>query len=364
VKVNVTQSLTFENGMVIGALVASRTPAAIAATGPTGIVGRTYKDIVQDMVDAYASCVVRDATGGGWSFDCPNATTPDNSVLAAPRGIIAGESGFGVQVDPNLRAWNQQWLTFSQTGTGAFGDAIWGTFVATPTGMLQLVMDDIGRGDARWDKAETFLRDNFANLPGNSATSIKSTYYGLFASTEAMLLHDPQGVLQPIQFLRSATPGVPPLDWYAAEVSSGAPTDGVARFLVSQQNSAGVGGAFWFNTREPDPNLSPFDTALALLMLHTSPCVANLSGRGTPSGLNSARVDLTWSALTGANFYTVLRGSTIGGPYNVLGTSTRNAYSDHAGLANGHSYVYVIQPDNTEGLLCQSNEAKVIVPNR
>jgi len=229
--------------------------------------------------------------------------------------------------------------------------------------MVQLSMDSTGRGDPLWDKAETFIRDNFGNAPTNSNVSIKAYYYGLFSFTKSMLLHDPGGVLTPIKFLQSSTPGMNPIDWYAAEVSKGDPTDGVARWLVGQQNAAG----YWYNQLEINTSSQwPFSTGFAIIMLRRTvftSCVTDLTGKGTPSGRAPARIDLTWSPLNGADHYTVLRGTVSGGPYAMLGTATLPVYSDTAGLANGGTYFYVLQPDSATGLeICQSNEKQITIP--
>jgi hypothetical protein len=63
--------------------------------------------------------------------------------------------------------------------------------------------------------------------------------------------------------LQSQTAGVAPLDWYAAETSAGAPTDGVARTLVNDQSSSGY---WWGNQYESAQQY--FDTAWAIMMLH------------------------------------------------------------------------------------------------
>jgi hypothetical protein len=92
-------------------------------------------------------------------------------------------------------------------------------------------------------------------------------------------------------------------------------------------------------------------------------CVTDLTGKGTPSGRAPARIDLTWTALSGADHYTVLRGTTIGGPYSPLGTATVPAFSDTSGLVNGGTYYYIVQPDTSTAEICQSNEAKVSIPS-
>jgi hypothetical protein len=39
------------------------------------------------------------------------------------------------------------------------------------------------------------------------------------------------------------------------------------------------------------------------------------------------------------------------------------AYSDTAGLTNGSTYFYVLQPDNAAGgEICQSNEKQITIP--
>jgi hypothetical protein len=368
--VRISSQSNYENGMVMDAIVATGTPAAVNTTGPAGVVGRTYKDVVQDMVDAYTYCVVRGNTGGGWRYGCPDGVGDGSVSQWAAIGIIAAVRGFGATVDPNLLSWNSIWLNPGNSENAANGEfgytnssPIWGPYATTPSGMVQLAMDQVGRGDARWDKAETFIRDNFGNATGSSNTSIKSYYYGLFSFTKSMLLHDPGGVLTPIKFLQSSTAGVNPLDWYGAQVSAGDPTDGVARWLVGQQNVAG----YWYNQEETNTSSQwPFSTAFAIIMLRRTvftSCITDLTGKGTPSGRSAARIDLTWSAETGADHYTVMRGTASGGPYVTLGSATITAFSDTSGLSNGGTYYYVVQPDNASGgEICQSNEAKITIP--
>ena len=130
--------------------------------------------------------------------------------------------------------------------------------------MVQMALDGIGRGNAIWDKAETFLRDNFGNT-GSSGNAIRSYYYGLFSFTKAMLLHDANGdlVAEPITMLSSQTAGVPPVDWWAAEVSQGAPLDGVARTLVNGQDPAG----YWSGHNNQTAEQFPFESGWAIVML-------------------------------------------------------------------------------------------------
>jgi hypothetical protein len=94
-------------------------------------------------------------------------------------------------------------------------------------------------------------------------------------------------------------------------------------------------------------------------------CVSNLNGRGTPSGRAPARIDVTWTGIPSAVSYNVLRGTVSGGPYTLLGNSVLPAFSDTNGLVNGGTYYYVVQPINSAGgVICQSNEAAIAIPNQ
>jgi hypothetical protein len=320
------------------------------------------------MVDGYLYCMYFGTQGGAWRYSCGNF--PDNSAAQwGAIGIIPAVRGFGSVVPPLAYDWNEVWLNYSQNTTnGVFGytntSPVWGPYATTPSGMVQLAMDGIGRGDARWNKAETFIRDNFCNAPTGYASSIKSYYYGLFSFTKAMLFHAPGGTLTPIRLLQSQTSGVPPIDWYAAE---GSPCDGVARFLVTEQNPAG----YWNNTQAPSGEQRPFSTGFAIVMLRrtvVAVCpgdsgVDPVQGRGTPSGRGSARVDLTWGLVAPGDTYRVLRGTTHLGPYNSIGIAATNSFSDTVGLTNGSTYYYVVSRIPAGGSeLCQSNEARVTIP--
>lgn len=276
----------YQGGMFMDAIVASGTPGAIVTTGEApaggdpGIRGRTYASIVQDMADAYGYCQYDLSGGGGWRYNCNQ--WPDNSAAQwGAIGLIAAEREWGALVPQIVKSWNRQWLLYTQAGGGYYDGAFgydqpnyypWGPYADTASGLVQLAMDGIGRGtdphptlpNPSWDRAERFIRDNFGNA-GGPTTNIKGYYYALFSFTKAMLLHDSNGdgVAERLELLQSSTPGVPPIDWYAAEVAKGAPTDGVARTLVNQQSTAG----YWYG-HNYEATQFLFETAQAIIMLN------------------------------------------------------------------------------------------------
>lgn len=292
----------YQNGMFIETLVATGTPKAKVADakppkdGKPDMNGKTYADVVQDMVDYYAYCQYDGPGGGGWRYSCNQ--TPDNSASRwAALGLLSAthSKDWDLKVPQSVLEWSKVWLLNSQGPNGVYGyenqNVAWGPFASTPSGMLQLAMVGIGRGNPQWDKAETFIRDNFNN--GGSATgSIKRYYYGLFALVKAMLLHDPdgKGAFRPLWDLRSTTPDTPAIDWYWAESAHGDPTDGVARTIVNDQNAFGYWTANDFDARQ-----YAFETAEAILMLNRT-----LLNPGAPVGVVEGRGN---SHLTAAASY-------------------------------------------------------------
>jgi hypothetical protein len=69
----------------------------------------------------------------------------------------------------------------------------------------------------------------------------------------------------------------------------------------------------------------------------------------------NAQVSLTWDASVGAAGYNVQRSNTSGGPYNIIGTSTNNSFTDTS-VSNGNLYYYVISA-TTAGESLNSNQA-------
>ncbi len=262
----------YSGGMFMDAIVASGTPDAVTTTGPANVIGRTYRAIVQDMVDGYAYGQTDSGTWmGGWGYDWNNGNS-DNSVNQwAAIGLLGAES-WGLTVPNFVKQANMNSLTNTQATTANCGASYdgafaytnnhcyfpWGPWGTTPAGMVQMVLDGIGRGNAQWDRTENYVRNNFCNT-GNSTQAIRAYYYGLFSFTKAMLLSPGGG----IQFLANQPGGANPIDWYAAEASAGAPCNGVARTLVNDQLSTGNWGlhnVYGYHTY--------FSTAWAIIMLN------------------------------------------------------------------------------------------------
>ena len=279
---------TYSGGIFMDAIVASGTPNAVTTTGPANVIGRTYRAIVQDMVDFYAYAQTDTGTFmGGWGYSINTGSSDNSANQWAAIGFLGGESVISNGPDgmpgtaddvkwaptPDfVKQANRNSLNNTQASTancGAFYDGAfaytnnvcyfpWGPYGTTPAGMVQMVMDGIGRGNTQWERTENFIRTNFCNA-GNSTTAIREYYYGLFSFTKAMLLSPGGG----IQLLANQPGNLSPIDWYAAEASAGAPCDGVARTLVDDQLAGGNWGLhniYGYHTG--------FSTSWAIIMLN------------------------------------------------------------------------------------------------
>jgi hypothetical protein len=433
----------YTTGQFIDSLVAGANPTGTAVTGTAaggglpGILGETNNNVVQDMVDWYSACQWYDdydignpasgysgytrgggtsSAGGGWLYTC-QAGDDNSTAQWGAIGLIGANRGFGISIPQVVKDTNNVWVTNSQdvqdpvpTGTdpyvagddyGSFGyrgslyySNAWGSFATTPSGMVQMALDGIGRttntkfgnasnaSDQRYNAAETYYADNFCNATSNGAVQAPRAYtYGMFSFTKAMLLHNPSGIFTPIQYLRTSTPGVfpgnsvtgvPPgeLDWYAAVSTANGgidPCDGVAQTLVDLQTnpSTGTYDGHWYGNNYEDPQYR-YETAWSIIMLNKTvfvSCINNLTGRGVPSGPGGAQITLEWSAQTNATGYNVLRSSNNGGPYTQIGQTGLTGYRDAGdGLLPNTTYYYVVQPTQSGTEICQSNQAAIPIP--
>ena len=376
-------------------------------------------DVANPLTPGYTRGAGYSASGGGWLYSCQEGDDNSTSQWAAI-SFVSGlrGSGFGFNAAAQayfkvVQDYNSVWVTNSEdvqspapTGAdtynttgdnrGAFGyrgslyySNAWGPFAVSPSGMVQMAMDGIGRTtntafgdgstapDQRWNDAETFYADNFCNGELSAVNAPKFYTYGMLSFTKSMLLHDPAGVLAPIQYMRTETPGVftgdvsvpaNTIDWYGAlSAANGGtdPCDGIAQTLVSYQSADG----HWYGhdyDQGYQGGQSPFETAWSIIMLNKTvfvSCVSNLVGRGVPSGPGGSQITLTWSGQANATSYNILKSSTSGGPYSLVGSSTVTSYRDgNDGMLPGQTWYYVVDPIQGSTAICQSNEAKIKIP--
>jgi len=228
----------YEGGQVMMALVASGTPTLKASAGGSGIIGRSYREIVEDMAEMYFWGQGDDVSGygaGGWRYGWQGQADNSASQWAA-LGFEAAEEQGWIKVPQWVRDRNIVWLAYSRSGDGnGYGYTGPGNDVATtPSGLAQVAFDKIPTTDARWKQVENFLASYWNNWYNGSGN-----YYALYALAKAMRTAKPKE----ITILGEGTTNA--IDWYND------PTRGMARTIVNQQDANGmftggsIGGTHW-----------------------------------------------------------------------------------------------------------------------
>jgi hypothetical protein len=212
----------YEIGMVMMAIAASGDPNTIAATGGANVAGRTYFDILTDMVDMCAWGQNEAGSGrGGWRYGW-NYGNSDNSVTQWPIiGLEAAETNWGISAPDFVKSELDRWLAYSQNANGGFGytsPTEWVNVAKTGAGLCGLAYIGLPSTDARAVKAVNYLNLQW----GTSGTDgYWGNYYSLYAVMKGCKLFDPA-----IEYIGSH-------NWYYDDPS------GFARYLVNQQMSDG-----------------------------------------------------------------------------------------------------------------------------
>lgn len=254
----------YQGGMVMDAIIASAAPGRVATTGPVNVAGRTYGEIVQEMVDWYAWAQSDHPNHGGWRYGAWNNSggNTDNSTNGwAAIGLSAAEDHFGATVPPWVKDKNVASLEFTDNesdineadGMHGYTDSpspIWGPYGVTGAALVQMAMNGIdattsATPDERWVRAENFIRRDFNDAAvGNN---FKNYYYAMFNFAKGMRTAKPS----PVTIIGTAVgaaeggagcgpnancaaSGPAPLDWYNH------PTDGIARTIVDYVIDTGV----------------------------------------------------------------------------------------------------------------------------
>ncbi len=209
----------YQGGQVMDAIASSGSPLTIAVTGGPGIKGRSYFDILTDMADAFAWGQTEQGSGGAWRYAW-NSSIDNSAAQWGAIGLLAAQDIFGIPYPLWVEERNIVWLNRSyaalQTG---FGYTTGGTSRAgTPSGMVQLIMDELDTSDYRWKTSERWIANNWTNQyiinPGNRP------YYPYYALTKAMRLALPEAV---------ETFAANGFDWFRD------PELGLARTLIDDQ---------------------------------------------------------------------------------------------------------------------------------
>ncbi|MBN1417659.1 MAG: PKD domain-containing protein [Planctomycetes bacterium] len=188
----------YQGGQVMDCLIASGAPGRVATTGPAGVIGATYAQIVQDMCDAYAwgQSDYDGSPGGGWRYSWQE--WPDNSACQwGAIGMIPAEREWGATVPAWVKARNEIWLDYSfnagskwfgYTNTSAGNNA---SQACRPSGMVQIFMNGNTTADTRFVTTESW----FATTTNWQWFLNSRSIYAWYAFAKAMRVALPDAVV-------------------------------------------------------------------------------------------------------------------------------------------------------------------------
>jgi hypothetical protein len=176
----------YEIGPAMMAIAASGQPNQVAVAGPANVIGRTYKDILTDMVDLCAWGQTDSGRGrGGWRYDW-NYSDSDNSVVQWPvLGMEAAQTNWGIQAPDFVKRELYTWLVTSQNSDGCWGytDTSNEDFAHIGTGLVGLTFCGPYANDAaaRIQGALNWLDTNWGNTVSWGGNTLLSDKYSVYA---------------------------------------------------------------------------------------------------------------------------------------------------------------------------------------
>ena len=238
---------TYIGGICMTAFASSGSPNRVANVGGPNVVGRTYADIVQDMVDFFSWGQVDSGSGrGGWRYYANYSGSDMSTTQWPPLGMMAAEENMGSSVPQFVRDELILFLDYTQhegcdTNNGGFGYSVdinipnctkaaagiichefLGTSLTDPK-----VQSAIGFLYRHWNDAGNSW--NYQRLLGNS--------YGMYGVMKAMRLPEPDIAIIGDFDCSTGTQTAISFDWYYAPNTE--PREGLAHYLVRTQFSDG-----------------------------------------------------------------------------------------------------------------------------
>ena len=191
-------------GQLADAIVASGTPDAVATVGNADVMGRMYKNILQDMLDGYANGAT---STGGLEYTFSRLYNDSSASHWWAIAVLAAETwDLDAPAWLKTRNWTAAipgWQYVDGSNAGADGrcgytstSPIWdGGFNVTPACMMMMSADDQPAATtARFKAGEGFMDRNFAGTLGN--------LYSMYQLTKAMRTAvDASGDPAPIEML-------------------------------------------------------------------------------------------------------------------------------------------------------------------
>ena len=263
---------TYIGGIAMVALASSGAPNRIAAVGGQYVYGRTYAQIVQDMVDFFAWGQVDSGSGrGGWRYYANYSGSDMSTTQWPPLGMLAAEENMGSTVPQFVRDELMYFLTYAQwlgldnnNGGFAYADFGWPIFNITKAAAGIIGHEFLGTPltDPRVQKAIGFIYRHWNDTgTGWDYTQLHGNSYGMYGVMKAFRIPEPNisHVIE-YDYINGIQTGNN-FDWYYTP--SGQAQEGLASYIVSTQQSDGS----WDDTVGPNAVYDAFSTGWRILTL-------------------------------------------------------------------------------------------------
>ena len=223
----------YENGIIPMAIANTATPDKVVGDyGSTAVSSKTYREVLEDMVDYLAYAQNDGGTKeGGWRYGA-NYGSSDNSVSQWPTLGLAAAAGAPWNIIntnpayPNYPLWVktrlQNWINYSQCSNGGFGytsACYWTNIAKTGAGVIEMTF---AGGGGSLTNALTFIANNWNSTAYNYGN--KGDHYAMYA------------VKKGLQYAGVNTVGVH--NWQ----------EEYNQWYVDHQHNAGTSGVYWPNS--------------------------------------------------------------------------------------------------------------------
>ena len=294
-----TSRQTYIGGICMAALASSGAPNVVAKVGNADVVGRTYANIVQDMVDFFAYGQVDSGWGrGGWRYYANYSESDMSTAQWPPLGMLAAERNMHGTVPDFVRSELQLWLNTAQTlaahnDNGGFAytypnSTTWYNITKQGAGLIcyeflyltpsATEAEYAGKlanfqADPKVQAAIGFIYRHWNDTGGGwDHTRLHGNSYGMYGIQKAMRMTDPPilGITEYDYTTGSQTANA--FDWFYWP--EGQAQQGIGHYTVTTQQADGS----WDDTVGNNAVYDEFATAWRILVLsprvHSRPPVA------------------------------------------------------------------------------------------
>ena len=243
---------TYIGGICMVAIASSGAPNRVAAVGQTNVYGRTYKDIVQDMVDFFAWGQVdanRGVYRGGWRYYGNYSSSDMSTTQWPPLGMLAAEQGMGCTVPGFVRTelpyflnycWNQS-LSNDNGGYGYYGTTLYLNITKAAAGIICHEFLGTPLTNPEVESAIGYIYRHWNDTGGSwDDTKLHGNSYGMYGTMKAFRIPQPD-ILRVTEYAYGASPPAQTansFDWYYTPTGQTA-QQGLATYCVNTQQSDG-----------------------------------------------------------------------------------------------------------------------------